>query len=748
MPDTIIAKIAVADATFTIDKPYDYIIPEPLTDAAAKGMRVSIPFGRGNRRSEGVILSIGKGQSSRQLKCVDRLLDEVPVIDEWQIKLAMWMHDRFFCTVYEALRTMLPAGMWFKDGVRKIGDKTLKFACLNISGEEAMEIAASKRMRSPRQSAVLEFLSQIGEAAITEISYFTGTSRQTVTALEKQGLVTTVEREVYRRPEITGVNAEPITLNDEQQAAFDGLCGQIDSGRASAALLYGVTGSGKTSVYIRLIEHVLKKGKCAMVLVPEIALTPQLMSLFTSYFEDDVAVLHSSLAVGERYDEWKRIRAGSVHVVIGTRSAVFAPLKNLGLIILDEEQEHTYKSENSPRYHARDIAKYRCAHSDALLLLGSATPSIESMYSAKAGKYSLYTLTKRYGAHGLPGIIIADMKRELRNGNGSDISEVLAGEIFENIRRGEQTILFINRRGASSVIACGECGYTFTCPRCSVSMTYHLANRRLMCHYCGHSQPEPEFCPQCGGELKYIGTGTQRVEAELERLFPGTEMVRMDADTVSMANSHEKLLSRFRDERIPILLGTQMVAKGLDFENVTLVGVLSADKGLYINDFRARENTFSIITQVVGRAGRGSRAGRAVIQTYTPDNDVIQLAARQDYDGFYNGEIQLRSALNAPPFTCRYVITCSGADEGAVLRTAVNVKNALVHYMKYDGSAKVLGPAPAPITRVNYRFHYRVTLICGGDKKSREVTAHVVRLITRDKTSRGVLIYADADPLH
>ena len=748
MTNTVTAKIAVADAPFSIDKPYEYIVPESMQFAAVPGVRVSVPFGRGNRKSEGVVLSVKQGEAGRELKSITAVLDEEPVLTGWQIKLALWMHDRFFCTVYDAFRAMLPAGMWFKDDKRKIGDKTLKFACLNVSGEEAWDAAQAKKMRSPKQAAVLELLAQIGEASVTEIAYFTGTSRQTVSALEKQGYITVEEREVFRRPEISYRSAEQVTLSNEQQVAYDGLCRQSDSGKASAALLYGVTGSGKTSVYLKLIEHVLEMGKTAMILVPEIALTPQLMSTFASYFVDDVAVLHSSLGMGERYDEWKRIKSGKVHVVIGTRSAVFAPLENLGVIILDEEQEHTYKSENSPRYHARDIAKYRCAHSDALLVLGSATPSVESMYSAKSGKYTLYTLSKRYGGRGLPGVILADMKRELRNGNGGDISEVLAGEISENLKRGEQTILFINRRGASSVIACSQCGYTFSCPRCSVSMTYHLANRRLMCHYCGHSEPEPEACPHCGGVLKYIGTGTQRVEEELNGLFPGTEIIRMDADTVSMVRSHEKLLSRFREEKIPILLGTQMVAKGLDFDNVTLVGVLSADKGLYVNDFRARERTFSVITQVVGRSGRGGKSGRAVIQTFTPENEIIELASHQDYDGFYEGEIQLRRALNAPPFSNHFVFTCSGVDEAAVLRTAANVKQALSHYLKDLSDVKVLGPAPAPITRLNYRFQYRVTLVCSESKTVRDTVAHVIRLISKEKTSRGVLIYADADPLY
>lgn len=746
MENIIIARLAVSAATFAIDKPYDYIVPESLAHKVTVGVRVSMPFGRGNRRSEGVVLSVLKSSERKQLKCIEAVLDETPIITEEQIKLALWMHDRCFCTVYEAFRAMLPAGMWFKDGKRRVNDKVLQFATLVVSGDEAMEIADTKRMRSPKQSDVLTLLAQIGEASVSELTYFTGASRQTVTALEKQGIVSIEEREVFRKPETATYDAQPIILSEEQEIAYCGLKKLLNDNTPHASLLYGVTGSGKTSVYIKLIEAALNQGKTAIVLVPEIALTPQLMNKFASYFPDDVAVLHSSLGVGERYDEWKRINNGLVHVVIGTRSAVFAPLQNLGVIILDEEQEGTYKSESSPRYHARDIARYRCAHSNALLVLGSATPSVESMYKATCGIYSLFTLTERYNRRGLPGIIMADMRQELRNGNGGDISTVLAGEIQENLRRGEQTILLINRRGASSLIVCAECGHTFVCPRCSVSLTHHSANHRLMCHYCGYSEAQSETCPECGGILKYMGTGTQKVEEELLSLFSGLELIRMDADTVSMVKSHEKLLSKFKNEKIPILLGTQMVAKGLDFENVTLVGVISVDKSLYINDYRARERTFSLVTQVVGRAGRGTKSGRAVIQTFSPENDVIVHASKQDYDSFFREEIELRRMMYSPPFSEHYVITCSGMTEAAVLRACTNVKQALAHYLKDFENIKLLGPAPAPITRVNNRFHYRVSLLCRENKKILDVIAHVIRSISRDKTARGILIYADKDP--
>jgi primosomal protein N' (replication factor Y) len=743
-----VAKLAVAAATYPIDKPYDYRIPEALLNKVVPGVRVTVPFGRGNRKSEGLVLSLSRDSGLDHLKTIEAVLDEAPVLSPEQIRLALWMNDRFFCTVFDAARAMLPAGMWFKDGMRRTNDKTVTMASLDIPSEEALILAGQKQLRAPQQSAVLRFLAQAGVASVSEICYYTGASRTSVKALEKLQVVSLSEHEVFRRPEIkVSAREGPILLNKEQQTAFQGLLPLIDKHEADAALLYGVTGSGKTSVYIKLIEETLNRGKDAIVLVPEIALTPQLINTFASYFGDIVAVLHSALGIGERYDEWKRIRSGRVHVVVGTRSAIFAPVANLGLVILDEEQEHTYKSENNPRYHARDVAKFICVRSGALLLLGSATPSIESMHSALSGKYQLLRLENRYNQRALPPVIIADMKKELKQGYSGLIGSVLEKELRANIERGEQSILFLNRRGASTLIACGECGYTFTCPRCSVSVTYHSVNHRLMCHYCGHSEQSPESCPDCGGKLKYIGAGTQKAVSDLNDLFPGIEIIRMDTDTVSVSNSHEEHLARFRDEKIPILLGTQMVTKGLDFENVTLVGVLSADQMLYINDYRAHERTFSLITQVVGRSGRGEKAGRAVIQTYTPSNEVIQLAANQDYNGFYRREIELRRLLNCPPIADIITLTASGLDEAAVLRSCVILKSTLTGYFRDKENISILGPAPAQVAKVNNRYRYKVSLTCKNSRKVRDTVAHVIREFSKDKQCRGVSLFADADPL-
>ena len=817
-----IAKIAVSAATYAIDKPYDYLIPPALTDALWPGMRAAVPFGAGNRVSDGIVLALGEREDTNKLKYVLALLDEEPVLDPGSTQLALWMREHYFCTVYDAMRVMLPTGLWFSlrdvwrlapgvdrerayeaagasagaqklmelllanDGwaelgkirlafgtanpgpvlrelskqgivvqeasaVRGIGDKTELVAALAMDPDEAMALLAPKRKRAPLQYAVGETLCAVGESSTKELCYFTGASMATVKALERQGVLTLSKREVYRRPELqTYGGAVPVELNGEQQGAYEGLLALTETGESAAALLYGVTGSGKTQIYLKLIHTLLEREKTALVLVPEIALTPQLMRIFASHFGHAVAILHSSLSAGERCDEWKRARRGEARVVVGTRSAVFAPLPDLGVIILDEEQEPSYKSEQNPRYHAREVARYRCYKAGALLLLGSATPSVDTMYHARQGDYHLFELRQRFNERALPAVTIVDMRKELRQGNGGCISSVLAQKLEETVDRGEQAILFLNRRGANRLVTCGECGETPTCPRCSVHLTYHSANRRLMCHYCGHSQPWPERCPVCGGLFRFVGAGTQKVEEELRELLPGVEMLRMDADTVSVTHSHEALLDKFRKERIPILLGTQMVAKGLDFENVTLVGAVSADQSLYTGDIRASERTFSLLTQVVGRAGRGGKEGQAVIQTFTPDNEVIQCAARQDYDSFYAQEIRVRELRELPPCGDLFILSASGLEETAVLRTCLRLRDSLSAAMRQGAYAetpyRLLGPAPAPVAKVNDRYRYRMVLNSKNTKEMRRLVAHLLRQAQADKQNRGVALFADSDP--
>lgn len=823
MDRILLAKVALSSATYAIDKPYDYTVPADMGELLRPGMRVLVPFGAGNKRIEGLILSLEEGERRPRLKSVLAPLDAEPVLSPELLRLAVWMRERWFCTVYDGARAMLPAGLYFSirdsyrisDGLdkemayqsagrskvatlaldilyanggeaelgqlraafgsrdpmpalkaltekgtltletgatRAVGDKTSRVASLALPVEEAMAAVTAKRKTAPLRYAVVELLSAVGTASTKELCYFTGASSATIRSLVKSGLLLLSKEEQFRRVQVDQVpEAAPVLLNEEQQAAFAGLDALARKGTAEAALLYGVTGSGKTQVYIRLIRETLDRGRTAMVLVPEIALTPQLLRIFTSHFGDDIAVLHSSLRAGERYDEWKRVKAGLAHVVIGTRSAVFAPLENLGLLILDEEQELTYKSENIPRYHAVDVAKYRCAHHKALLVLGSATPSVETFQKAKSGVYHFFKLTRRYNEKALPQVLIADMKEELKAGNGGSLSQMLKEELARNILAGEQSILFLNRRGANRMLSCSQCGYVPECPRCSVHLTYHSANGRLMCHHCGYGEPRPDACPECGGAFEFIGFGTQRVEEELREAFPDTEILRMDADTISAAQTHDKLLSRFRDRKIPILLGTQMVAKGLDFENVTLVGVLAADLGLYVDDYRASERTFSLLTQVVGRAGRGSKSGRAVIQTWTPENEVITQAARQDYDAFYEQEITLRRLRGCPPFAQLFVLVVTGLDEHAVLHACQRLRQGLVEALKTPEyaalPAQVFGPAPASVVKVNNRYRYRLTLGAPNTKAIRALVGHLVRAAQNDKENRGVSVFADVDPL-
>ena len=742
----VVARLAVSAATYAIDKPYDYLVPEELVERAVPGMRALVPFGIGNKKSEGVILSVVSESKHSKLKAIDSLLDDTPILDDDSIRLALWMSDRFFCTVFDAFHVMLPSGMWFKDGVKRQDDKTVRIAELYIGAQEASELALRKKARAPKQSAVLECLVINGPMPVSEITRLTGSSSATVSVLVKQDLINIRDSVELRRPAIRRAERpESLTLNSEQESVFDTLAPLVGMNKPEAALLYGVTGSGKTLVYIKLIERAISLGKTAIVLVPEIALTPQVVGIFASWFGDTVAVLHSALGAGERYDEWKRIRAGEVKVVVGTRSAVFAPLTDIGLIVIDEEQEHTYKSETSPRYHAREVAKYRVAKSGALLLLSSATPSVESMYGAKNGKYTLTSISNRYNEKELPPVIIADMKQEIRNGNGSSISSILRSHLEQNIENGEQSILFVNRRGTNPIVACVECGFTFKCDSCSVSMTYHSAESRLRCHYCGNAMRTPDECPDCGGKLKFIGAGTQKVEEELNAIFPDISIIRMDADTVTRKNSHDRLLSRFKDSGSSILLGTQMITKGLDFENVTLVGVISADSSLYLNDYRAHEKTFSLITQVIGRSGRGDKQGRAIIQTIAPGHEVLELASRQDYDSFYKREIFLREALGNPPINELFALTATGTAEQNVIAACTGLRQLLEQYFSGNGRVKLLGPAPLPVTKVKNKYRYRV-IICGENTKDvRQTIAFAIKEFSKDKRSKGVSIFADVE---
>ena len=747
------ARVAVSDIAYWVDRPYDYYVPPSLSENVAPGVRVTVPFSRGNRKAEGIVLGVSDSSDHPTPKSVIDLLDEAPVLTAEQLELALWMRERFFCTVYEAVKAMLPAGLWFKsDGRRKVSDKLDEYVRLSIPPEEAAALAEAKAHRAAMQAAVLRLLSAVGEGSVADVRALTGAGRQSVKALEDAGLVEMFRKEAFRRPAYRrGEERDALpVLTEEQQNALHALSALPDGeGKASAALLQGVTGSGKTAVYIHLIAKTLFCGKSAILLVPEIALTPQMLETFSSYFGETIAVLHSSLTVAERYDEWKRIRSGCARVVIGTRSAIFAPVEKLGLVIIDEEQEQSYKSDSSPRYHARDVAKYRCAKSGAMLLLGSATPDLASRYAAETGRCAFVSLPGRYNRRPLPEVEIVDMKRELRAGNGGAISRKLHEELQKNLDAHEQSILFLNRRGTAKLVSCADCGFTFRCPNCSMNLTYHARADRMLCHACGFSRPKPGNCPDCGGGLRLSGDGTEKIEAEVAALFPGTEILRVDTDTVAEAGGHGPLFRRFREEQIPIMVGTQMVTKGLHFENLTLVGVILADQTLYAGDYRAGERTFSLLTQVIGRGGRAERPGRALIQTFTPENQVIRSAARQDYDAFYRGEIELRRVQKCPPYTQLIALTATGTDEYQVLKCCGELKKLLLHGLREldAAGADVLGPAPYPVVKVLSRFRYKLTLRCRPDRALRLLVSKLLVYSNTNKAYRGVSVYADLDPL-
>ena len=815
MAETVCA-VAVDAATYAIDKLYSYRVPDELREQVQIGTRVLVPFGFGNKRAEAVVLAFRQDTGEYKLKPVVEVLDDTPVLTHGQLKLAAWMRERLYCTYFDCVRVMLPAGLWFRrhetytlapdadlaalrqredeagavlalfdrpgqtlavsdirqrlggksvtrvldalagDGVltyhsnttQKSNDKTEKMLSLDMEANEAM---ARISRRSPARMDVVSVLGDGGWMSQKELVYMTGVSDAALRDMVKKGILREHDEERLRTPDFSEVpKAAPPVLSAAQQQVFDGIAALMDENGPRAALLFGVTGSGKTQVYLKLIEKALAMGKSAIVLVPEIGLTPQVLRQFAAQFGDEVAVMHSALSVGERYDSFKKIKSGRARVVIGTRSAVFAPVENLGVLIIDEEQDGAYRSEQSPRYHARDVAKYIVSQQNALLVLGSATPSVETYYGAKQGKYPVFRLTERFLGTSLPDVVIADMRGLAREGREGVIGPQLESELIDTLARGRQAILFLNRRGNSRVIGCALCGWVPECPSCSTTMTYHSVSGRAMCHYCGASIKITGKCPVCGGESLFTETpGTQKVEQELHDRFPSARVLRMDADSMHTKGAHEKLLSQFAKGEADILLGTQMVTKGLDFENVTLVGVLDADQSLYAQDYRARERTFSLITQVVGRAGRRFDKGKAVIQTYSPTHPVILAAARQDYEAFYAREIETRQALQCPPVCGLTVLTAVGEVEQQVLKSLIALKTRLQSLMEgqyADVKAPVLGPAAAQVVKVMGRYRYHLTMRAADTARWRALIAGVIREFMLDSKNRGVSVFADQNP--
>lgn len=633
---------------------------------------------------------------------------------------------------------------------KKIGDKSIWMISMAMDYDQAI-LQIGKGKIAQRRKQLIDIVSRADDIPEKELIYQSGASVDMIKRLSKIGVFSRESRGVFRRPGIKSKGQrEEITLSDSQQSAYEGISGLMAGNEASVALLYGVTGSGKTLIYMKLLEKALETGKTAIMLVPEIVLTPQMVRRLYDYFGDKIAIVHSNLTTAQRYDEYKRIKQKKAEIVVGTRTGVFAPLDNIGIIIMDEEQEYTYKSENPPRYHAREVAKYRAVKHNALLLLGSATPSIESFYYAECNRYKLFNLPGRYNAAALPDVKIANIREELLNEEEHQLGRDLFNEININLEKKEQTVLFFNRRGSAKMAMCAICGYTVKCENCSVALTYHSKNGRTMCHHCGYSQTLVTTCPECGGEhIRLVGSGTQKVEEELLQRIPGIRVLRMDADTVSGRATHEELLDGFEKGSYDILVGTQMVSKGLDFENVTLVGVIDADLSLYSGDYHAQERTFSLLSQVVGRAGRRKKPGRAILQTYTPDNPVIKAAARQDYDEFFRLEKQTRRALMAPPFSDMFVFTVSGIDEKNALGGALAVSAIIARGFNEeftDIKTPILGPVPAAIARLNKRYRFIVSFRGVESRRSRSLVSRVLINYLKSPYAKLTSISADINP--
>lgn len=733
----LIATVAVENTFFSAGEDYDYYVPAELEKTIKCGMRITVPFGRNNIKRHGVIVKLFYGMNS-QLKEICAVDKKTNPLSEEMVSLALWLKERCFCSTYECLRQMLPRG------TDKIKDKSTKMIRLSEDSTQPVKL-------TPKQQSVYELLCDVGSAGVSEVCEFCSVGKGVLDNLVKYGICEYFEKEVYRTPyKNVSENGEmsPINLSEVQQNAFNTYLKMMDTG--GTGLLYGVTGSGKTQVYLKLIDEAISRGKDVIVLVPEISLTPQMLYIFHSRYGKKVAVMHSGLSIGERTDEYKRADRGEAKIIVGTRSAVFAPVHNLGLIVMDEEQEHTYKSERTPRYNARDVANFRCRYNNALFLMTSATPSVESYSAAVKGKYVLCEINERYGDSKLPEIVTVDMKKEIAQGNKSPISKTLQSLIADNLDKHKQTILLINRRGYNTFIACNSCGHVITCPNCSISLTYHSYNNRLMCHYCGYSKPLDNVCPECGkNSIRYSGYGTQRIEDELERLFPDASVLRMDADTTSAKFSHQKLFDAFSRGDYDILIGTQMVAKGLDFPNVTLVGVVNADNSLYDESYLANERSFDLITQVVGRSGRRAEAGKAVIQTINPYNDVIEYASKQDYKSFFANEIQLRKLLTYPPFCDIYFISFICEDENKAALCAKSFFENLVELNRTDYVNEkliVLGPSPSKISKLKNNYRYGLTLKCKNSKSVRKMLNDILKNIGKIKEYKSVSVSVDLNP--
>ena len=804
-----VAGVVVEKSAYSFDRVFDYTIPDIMQDSIQIGCRVLVPFGRASKKRQGVVVSLHNNKSSK-LKEINKLLDTTPVVTQEMLDTAKFMKEHYFCTYYDAVKAMLPAGINYKITTLYSAVKTEEDTPLNIyeqqiydyllkakepvkedkiltdtgfadksyidslllkgllrKSEEAFRKTGDAMLKmvavmedadvnsvtlTPKQQNVFEVLETAGAVSAKEICYYTGVTQSVVDSIVKKGLAYYYEDEIFRTPKANVTQAvEPLVLTDEQNNAYKEIYSKVKEDKPSVSLLYGITGSGKTSVFLKLIEKVLQDNLGIIVMVPEISLTPQFMNIFSSRFGKQVAVFHSGLSFGERLDEYKRVKNGDAKIAIGTRSAVFAPFEKIGLIIMDEEQESTYKSESTPRYHAREVAKFRIAKHNAVLLLSSATPSIESYFYAKQGRYNLSTLTNRYGGAVLPEVVIADMNVEAQEGNFSNFSSVLLENLHYNLDHNKQSILLLNRRGHNVYVSCTHCQEPVTCPNCSITMTYHSANKRIMCHYCGYSLPFTNECPTCNGKgLKLSGAGTQMAEEELEKIFPQARILRLDTDATMKKFSHERKLTAFAKGDYDILIGTQMVAKGLNFPNVTLVGVLNADQMLYADDYRSYERTFSLLTQVVGRSGRGKDKGMAVIQTFTPENNIISMSAQQDYEKFYNGEIAIRKAMLYPPYADICMVGFVSENQMKAVKASNDFLNMFINNarMNYpDLPLRILGPSPASVLKVSNKYRYKLIIKCRNNSDFRKLLGDLLCDFDKISEFKDVTVYADMNTL-
>ena len=739
-------EVYLFDAPYHIDRPFDYFSAEPIS----VGDVVRVPFGRANSSRLAVVTKVKDTSDGEGIKSI--LAPIGLSLNSEMLGLCLFLKGHTLCTFGEAARCLIPPDALTQGG----GVKVKKTCVLLLSKEETdalLSATGRAGIRSDGQRRVIEYLRDIGTADMELIREIPGVSSQQILALRDKGIIKILESESIRNPyaEYARVrDNREIILSDAQQKAYDSIEGELMADEARAALLFGITGSGKTQVIMKTIDKTLSLGKSVIMLVPEIALTPQTVNIFCRRYGERVAVIHSSLSKGERYDAWRRIKRGDVDLVIGTRSAIFAPVQNLGLVVIDEEHEHTYKSESDPKYHAKDVAAYRCGKNKALMLLASATPSLESFYKAKNGVYKLVPLRERYGGASLPQAIIVDMREELRLGNLSPISARLYSSLKEGYEKDKQSILFLNRRGYSTQISCKECGEVLTCPHCSVSLTHHTDSEggRLLCHMCGYGERLPRKCPSCGAErLSYLGYGTQKLESEIGKYLPDVRVLRMDADTTTQKMSYDRMLEDFREGRADVLLGTQMVAKGHDFPRVTLVGVALADTSLFVSDFRASERTFSLLTQVIGRAGRAGDEGVAVIQTFVPKNEVIRLACQQDYERFYEGEIALRRELSYPPFCDIVNLTLTSDNEDELRNKAALLSNTILKKLSGElGKLPfiVFGPFEAAVYKINEKYRMRMVVKCKLNKESRGLFHG---LLCEFASHRGVTLAVDFNPM-